>query len=107
MDSNHRTYRTFICKEAVFRICCDRFDAVTDEIIRQRRILEDYIAEHPEFQRSFVPVKLKNNAPIVACRMAAAAEPVGVGPMAEKMFNTLADMQYGVTRDTMGWIEPV
>ena len=81
MDSN-RTYRTFICKEAVFRICCDRFDAVTDEIIRQRRILEDYIAEHPEFQRSFVPVKLKNNAPIVACRMAAAAEPVGVGPMA-------------------------
>ena len=31
----------------------------------------------------------------------------GVGPLAEKMFNTLVDMQYGVTRDTMGWIEPI
>jgi branched-chain amino acid aminotransferase len=31
----------------------------------------------------------------------------GVGPLAEKMFNTLVDMQYGLTRDTMGWIEPI
>jgi branched-chain amino acid aminotransferase len=31
----------------------------------------------------------------------------GVGPLAEKMFNTLTDMQYGITQDTMGWIEPI
>ncbi len=31
----------------------------------------------------------------------------GVGPLSEKMFNTLTDMQYGITQDTMGWIEPV
>ena len=80
--SSRRIYRTFIHKEAVFRICCECYDAVTDEIVRQRKILEAYIAEHPEFLRSFVPVPLKNNAPVVARRMAAAAEPVGVGPMA-------------------------
>ena len=40
---HERTYRTFTHREAVFRICCDRFDIVTAEIIRQRRILGEYI----------------------------------------------------------------
>ena len=41
-----RSYRDFTYKEAVFRICCDKFEAVTAEILRQRRILEDYIERH-------------------------------------------------------------
>jgi hypothetical protein len=78
----NRTYKTFIYKEAVFRICCETFEAITEEIIRQRKILEDYIKRHPEFQRSFKPIELISRAPDVAKRMARAAYLVGVGPMA-------------------------
>jgi len=80
--SQERTYRTFTHKEAVFRICCDRFDIVTSEIVRQRRILEDYIVRHPDFRDSFKPIELLSNAPEVAKRMVRAAHLVGVGPMA-------------------------
>jgi len=77
-----RTYRTFNYREAVFRICCEKFDAVTAEIVRQRRILEDYIARHPDFRRSLEPLELLAGAPEVAQNMARAARLVGVGPMA-------------------------
>ena len=77
-----RTYQEFTYKEAVFRICCDKFDTVTAEIIRQRHILEDYIERHSEFRHSFEPIELLADAPEVAQRMAWAARLVGVGPMA-------------------------
>lgn len=77
-----RTYRTFRHREAVFRICCSRFDAVTAEIVRQRKILEDYIERHPDFRHSFEPIELQTDAPEVAQHMARAARLVGVGPMA-------------------------
>ncbi|MEN6424159.1 MAG: UPF0280 family protein [Phycisphaerales bacterium] len=77
-----RVYRTFTYREAVLRICCDRFDAVTAEIVRQRHLLEDYIRRHPEFQRSLVPIAVYADAPEIARHMAWAAERVGVGPMA-------------------------
>jgi ApbE superfamily uncharacterized protein (UPF0280 family) len=77
-----RTYRAFTHREALFRICCDRFDDATAEIVRQRQMLEDYISRHPGFQRSFEPVDLLDDAPDAARRMARAARLVGVGPMA-------------------------
>ncbi len=77
-----RTYRTFTYREAVLRICCEQFDIVTAEIVRQRHILEDYIRRHPEFQRSLVPIELHADAPEIARHMAWAANLVGVGPMA-------------------------
>ena len=77
-----RIYKTFIHKEAVFRICCEAFDAVTAEIVRQRKMLEDYIARHPEFQTAFEPVALLADAPPSAQQMAHAADGVGIGPMA-------------------------
>lgn len=77
-----RVYRTFIHKEAVLRICCERFEAVTREIVRQRAILEEYIRRHPVFQHTLKPVSLQADAPEVARRMADAADKVGVGPMA-------------------------
>jgi branched-chain amino acid aminotransferase len=30
-----------------------------------------------------------------------------VGPMAEKLFAALTDIQYGRAEDPMGWIEPL
>jgi ApbE superfamily uncharacterized protein (UPF0280 family) len=80
--SQKRTYRTFRHREAVFRICCSRFDAVTAEIVRQRKILEDYIDAYPDFRDSFGPVEVGSDAPEVVLRMARAAQLVGVGPMA-------------------------
>lgn len=77
-----RTYRNFTHREAVFRICCEKFEAVTEEVVRQRRILDDYIKSHPAFRDSFEPIKLHDDAPEVARRMARAGSLVGVGPMA-------------------------
>jgi len=76
-----RTYRTFTHREAVFRICCEQFDAATAEIVRQRRVLEEYIDRHPAFRQSLKPLALRTQAPEVAQRMAQAARLVGVGPM--------------------------
>jgi len=80
---NHkRVYKTFVHKEAVFRICCDQFETVVSEIKRQRKILEEYIAGHREFQTSLTPVELKPDAPEAAKRMSRAAKLAGTGPMA-------------------------
>jgi ApbE superfamily uncharacterized protein (UPF0280 family) len=80
--SRKRTYRTFTYREAIFRICCEKFDAVTAEIVRLRRVLEEYISRHPDFRRSLEPLELLDGAPEVAQSMARAAKQVGVGPMA-------------------------
>ncbi|MFC1605007.1 UPF0280 family protein [Planctomycetota bacterium] len=80
--SRKRTYRTFTYREAVFRICCEHFDIVTTEIVRQRGILEDYISRYPDFRQSLEPFDLLTGAPDVAQTMARAARLVGVGPMA-------------------------
>jgi ApbE superfamily uncharacterized protein (UPF0280 family) len=80
--TTRRTYRSFTYREAVFRICCEKFDAVTAEIVHQRRILEEYINRHPDFRKSLEPLELLAGAPDVAESMARAAKLVGVGPMA-------------------------
>jgi ApbE superfamily uncharacterized protein (UPF0280 family) len=77
-----RVYRAFTHRDAYLRICCDAYDVVAEEIIRQRRILEDYIRRQPEFLTSFDPIALLPDAPPVAERMAWAARLAGVGPMA-------------------------
>ena len=80
--TSKRTYRTFTHHEAVLSICCDKFDVVAAEIVRQRRILEEYIVRDPEFKSTLEPIDLRADAPEVARRMAWAARRAGVGPMA-------------------------
>ncbi|MGQ9663355.1 MAG: UPF0280 family protein [Kiritimatiellia bacterium] len=77
-----RTYREFVHKEASFRICCAHFDVVAAEIVRQRRILEEYIERHPAFLTALTPLPAQGGIPEVVRRMICAAAPVGVGPMA-------------------------
>ena len=77
-----RTYERFAHKGANFRISCDRLDVVTRQIVRQRSILERYLARHAEFGQSLSPVAPLPDAPEVARRMARAAAATGVGPMA-------------------------
>jgi ApbE superfamily uncharacterized protein (UPF0280 family) len=77
-----RSFRRFTHKGATFHVACDRFGLVTHEVVRQRKLLERYIAIHPAFMKAMRPVRPKAGAPEVALRMAAAAASVGVGPMA-------------------------
>lgn len=80
--SAKRIYRKYAYRDANFNICCDEFDVVTAEIIKQRNILEEYIMGHSEFAETLEPLAVVPGAPDVAQRMAAAADVVGVGPMA-------------------------
>jgi len=84
-------YRRFGHKGANFRILCDRFEGVTDEIVRLRGVLEEYIARHAEFASSLEPVELLDDAPEIARRMGEASRIVGVGPMAA-VAGTVAQM---------------
>ncbi len=77
-----RTFRRFTHKGATFKVACDRYGLVTYEIVRQRRLLERYIARHPAFLTALEPIDPMAGAPDVAVRMAGAAALVGVGPMA-------------------------
>jgi ApbE superfamily uncharacterized protein (UPF0280 family) len=80
--NSQRIYQTFTYREAVFRICCKAFDAVTRAIVEQRHLLETYIQRHPEFHEALIPIAVQSDAPKVAHAMAEAAQAVGVGPMA-------------------------
>lgn len=84
-------YRRFSWKDSNFRICSDRFDSITAEIVNLRRILEQYIAKCPEFRSALEPVELLRCAPEVVCRMSDASRRVGVGPMAA-VAGTIAQM---------------
>ena len=77
-----RIYRQFKYREAAFNICSNHFDIVTSEIVRQRKILEEYIKCYPEFKTSFKPIPIEADAPEVVLRMSNAANIVGIGPMA-------------------------
>ncbi|MDD2464603.1 MAG: UPF0280 family protein [Desulfobulbus sp.] len=73
------------------RVACAEFDRVTQAVVSHRRQLERYIARHPEFRTSLVPVVLLEDAPEAARRMAAASVLVGLGPMAA-VAGTLAQL---------------
>ena len=79
---NKRVFHKFAYKDSNFRLCCHDVLRVTDEIIRQRTILEDYIVRQPEFKTSLVPLRPLADAPEIAVRMCQAGMDVGVGPMA-------------------------
>ena len=79
---NKRTFHKFTYKDSNFRLCCRDVLRVTDEIIRQRTILEDYIVRQPEFKTSLVPLRPLQDAPEIAMRMCRVGMNVGVGPMA-------------------------
>ncbi|MBT3200996.1 MAG: UPF0280 family protein [Phycisphaerales bacterium] len=97
-------YRRFAHKGANFRIRCERFDAVTAEIVRLRGVLEEYIARHAEFATSLTPIDLLPDAPEIARRMARAARAVGVGPMAA-VAGTVSQMSAQAAGDTEAIVE--
>jgi uncharacterized protein len=77
-----RNYIRFSLKEANLRICSEQYPLVCREVVRLRGVLEDYIGRQPAFRTSLVPLELLDDAPEICRRMARAALPCGVGPMA-------------------------
>jgi ApbE superfamily uncharacterized protein (UPF0280 family) len=51
-------------------------------VLKQRALLEKYIERHPGFVAALEPFPVGDDAPHIVKEMAAAAEKVGVGPMA-------------------------
>jgi len=96
-ESPLRKYTVFTWKEADLRICSGRTDVIIEEIKLQREILERYIERHAEFQTTLVPIPLLDGAPEIALRMARAAEPCGVGPMAT-VAGAMAEMAAAAAR---------
>jgi uncharacterized protein len=77
-----RRYIRFSLKEANLRICSEQAPLICREVVRLRAVLEDYIARQPVFRTSLEPIELLDDAPEICRRMARAALPCGVGPMA-------------------------
>lgn len=86
-----RLFQSFTWKEANFRICSSRVNTAVREIKEQRKILEEYIAGYPEFSTALSPIECAPEAPEIACRMHAASQATGVGPMAA-VAGTMAQM---------------
>ena len=53
-----------------------------DAVLKQRALLEGYIARHPGFVTTLVPFPVDADAPLIVREMADASLKVGVGPMA-------------------------
>ena len=51
-------------------------------VLKYRNALESYISQHPDFVTSLEPLPVNDDAPHIIIEMSAAAEKVGVGPMA-------------------------
>ena len=77
-----RRYRLLTWKDAELRICSTRYEIVKDAVIRERRVLEQYIQLHPEFRSSLEPIPRDPSAPEIVKRMQHASVLAGVGPMA-------------------------
>ena len=86
-----RVYRSFSYKDTNLRVASVAFDLITRTVVEKRKQLERYIVRHPEFLTTLVPVALRDEAPEVAQRMAAASVLTGLGPMAA-VAGTLAQL---------------
>lgn len=84
MTKNNLFKRAFRLKESDCTIISDREDGIEtakSSIKRNRRLLEEYIKDHPQFLHSLEPVAV-DDGPEVARLMAEASLKADVGPMA-------------------------
>lgn len=73
----------FSFKDADYKIhTVDNIDKITDEIKKQRLIIEKYIEIYPDFKTAFKPLQISSDAPEIIKRMNKASILTGTGPMA-------------------------
>lgn len=83
-----------VIKESDIFIKTDKGKAIRAAILiikYHRKHLEDYIARHPDFLTTLIPIKIEEDAPEIVKIMAEAAEIADVGPMAA-VAGALADL---------------
>ncbi|MFC2170025.1 UPF0280 family protein [Acidobacteriota bacterium] len=83
-NENKKKKHKLKIKETITNIFCDEgfLPAAKQEILLQRRYLEDYIQENPSFRLALEPYEVSPDAPEIIKRMANSAAKAGVGPMA-------------------------
>lgn len=87
-----RTFHRFSYRNADYRISSSNLGLVTDTIIKQRDILEDFVLTNQRFLDSLVPLPaLSEYAPEIARMMQKAGAFTNVGPMAA-VAGTIAQM---------------
>jgi hypothetical protein len=71
-------------KETFASVICDEeyIPIAEAEIIRQRKFIEDYIIQHPDFRTTLEPFSVEDEAPDIIKSMSDSTSKVGVGPMA-------------------------
>jgi uncharacterized protein len=78
-----RTFHRFSYRNADYRISSSNLKSITDTIIKQRDILEEYVLVNQKFLKSLLPITvLDQSAPDIAQMMKEAAALTNVGPMA-------------------------
>lgn len=78
-----QAFRSFTHKDARFRISTPAFSPACADIRATRRLLEDYIRCHPEFQTALTPLPDDPEAPpLIRTMLQAALRAGAVGPMA-------------------------
>lgn len=83
-----------VIKESDIFIKTDKAKAIRAAILiikYHRNHLEEYIAKHPDFLTTLIPIKIEEDAPEIIKIMAEAAEIADVGPMAA-VAGALADL---------------
>lgn len=60
----------------------DLYDEAKKAVLKYRKDIVDYIATHPSFLTSLVPIQVYPTAPGIVQAMASASQRAGVGPMA-------------------------
>jgi len=78
-------HKEFLLRETKVKIFSNQhkfFHIAEKEIATQRKIIEDYIKKHPEFEASLTPLKALSNAPTIVKEMCYAGLLAGTGPFA-------------------------
>lgn len=77
-----RSFQTFSWKDTHLKVYGSQFEVITESIVCERKKIEEYIQQHPEFAGALKPIKILPKAPSIVKKMAQAADKTGLGPMA-------------------------
>jgi uncharacterized protein len=84
MDADYLCSFRVTVRETVLLILAreDLSEIATQQVHHCRGQIEAYIARYPDFQASFEPLDVDNQAPLIIYKMASASRLAGVGPFA-------------------------
>ncbi|MBU0615081.1 MAG: UPF0280 family protein [Nanoarchaeota archaeon] len=85
--------KKIVYKDSKLNVFCDKkeyLDKAMQILVEKRKLIEDYITNHPKFLETLEPLKINDDDPPIIKAMKKAATSAGVGPMAT-VAGTLAE----------------